>query len=745
MGLVYERRAVWFGWVAGFGLFWAGCGAGVKSTPPPSASPGPGLVGQKKMIDYPPTREEDPKDTLFGVAVSDPFRWLEDAGSPEVKAWMTAQDRFARDALAKISARDILSARLRQLFYVDSISPPQHLGGRYFYTRTHADREKGILYWKEGRDGAEQVLLDPNTMSENGSISLGVAVPTYDGKRLAYALRKNNADEAILYVMDVKSGKVSEVDVIEGAKYAHPSWTPGGDGFYYTWLPTDPKIPITDRPGFAQIRFHRLGTDPRKDPVVREHTGNPQSFLGADLSRDGRWLFLYVQHGWNRTDVYFQDLRKEPRAGKAFLPFAVEKDAQYQVIPWKGRFYIFTNEGAPRWRVFRADSERPRREQWKEIVPERADTVIENADLLGGRLALRTLHLASNRLEVRDLDGALVRDISLPGIGAAGLSGEPQDDEAYYWYRSFTTPLAIYRTSMKATKDGGDALFAEVKLPIDASPYTVEQVFYPSKDGTKISMFLVHRKDLKKDGGTPFLLTGYGGFAVSSLPSFSASLFPWLEAGGGYALPNLRGGGEYGEEWHRAGMLKQKQNVFDDFLGAAEFLIKQGYTRPRRLAIRGGSNGGLLVGAALVQRPSLFRAVICAVPLLDMLRYHLQGSGKTWVPEYGSAEDEAGFQTLLAYSPYHHVKAGEAYPAVLMMSADSDDRVDPLHARKMAALLQRRSGSDHPVLLRIEKHSGHGGADMVKQAVEQGADAYAFLMSELGMQPVSSPAPALDR
>ena len=387
--------------------------------------------------------------------------------------------------------------------------------------------------------------------------------------------------------------------------------------------------------------------------------------------------------------------------------------------------------------MFRVDPHKIERASWHEIVPERKDVVIENANVLGNALVVRTMKNASSGLEVRGLDGKLVRDVPLPGLGTiGGVVGDEDDDEAYFPFKSFTTTPRSYKTSIKK---GGAELFYEVKVPIDPSPYVVEQVWYPSKDGTKVSMFVVQRKDMPKDGTTPFLLTGYGGFQVSMTPSFNAGRFPWLDAGGGYALPNLRGGGEYGEEWHKAGMRENKQNVFDDFAAAAQWLIDNKFTRADELAIRGGSNGGLLMGAAITQHPELFRAVICEVPLLDMVRYHLFGSGKTWVPEYGSSDDPKEFGWLNGYSPYQKVKQGVKYPALLMMSADSDDRVDPMHARKMTAALQWAQGGspkdDRPVLMRIEKHAGHGGADLVRQAVEQSADSYGFLMYELGMKP----------
>jgi prolyl oligopeptidase len=681
----------------------------------------------------PPTRTVDVKDTLFGVEVRDPYRWLEDVRDPEVQAWMTAQDRAARAVLATVPGRDRLLHRFRELYYLDALSAPVHRGSRYFYTRRHADREKAVAYWREGASGEEHVLLDPNTMSADGSTSLGVWVPSWDGLQVAYALRKNNADEATLYVMDVASGRVSDVDVIEGAKYADPAWTPEGDGFYYTWLPTDPSIPAADRPGRAELRFHRVGTAPATDRRVREATGDPRTFLSVDLSRDGRWLFAYVSHGWNSTDVFLRDLagRDQP-----WRPLVTGRDALFSVQAWRDRFFILTNERAPRFRVMRADAARPQPEHWTEIVPEAKDAVIEDLRLLGGHLVLGYLKDATSRLEVRTLDGVRVREQALPAlVSTFGLTGNPDEDEAFFGYQSYTIAPEVHRLSVAS---GEARLWSAVKVPVEASAFEVEQVWYPSKDGTRISMFVVRRKEMPRDGRTPFLLYGYGGFSVSERPAFTTAFFPWLEAGGGFAVANLRGGGEYGEEWHRAGMLHRKQNVFDDFIAAAEYLQKSGYTRPDRLAIMGGSNGGLLVGAAMVQRPELFRTVSCGVPLLDMVRYHLFGSGKTWIGEYGSADDEAEFRTLFAYSPYHHV-ARAPYPSVLMTSADTDDRVDPMHARKMTGALQAATTSGRPVLLRIEKNAGHGGADMVKQAVELSADRYGFLMREVGLTPAGAP------
>lgn len=705
----------------------AGCASEPEVIPLPPEPPAP--VG----FPYPQSRVGTDADTIHGVSVADPYRWLEDASQAEVQAWMKDQDDTARTYLDKLPGRDQLAARLKELYYVDSVTAPYKRGKRFFYTRRLADKEKAIVYWREGEKGEEKVLLDPNAMTEASKVntSVGRWVPSWDGKRVAFTIKENNADESTLYVMEVDSGKKSEVDVIPGAKYASPSWTPKGDGFYYTWLPTDASIPVAERPGFAEVRFHKLGTDPSKDPVIHEKLGDPRKFLNVSLSRDGRWLFVYKWNGWTSVEITFRDLKN--RRQTDFAPFFQSDDAQAYVIAWKKDFFIVTNDGAPRWRVYRTASNKPERKDWKEIIPQHASDVIDEVEVVGGHLVVSYLRNAASAIQIRKLTGQVVRDVELPGIGATfGVRGNPDEDTGYYAFMSYTTPMEIYQTSIKS---GKTTLWNKVQVPIDASPYKVEQVWYESADKTKVSMFLVHRKDIPMDGSTPFLLYGYGGFQVSMKPYFNSGIYPWLEAGGGYAVPNLRGGGEYGEEWHKGGMLLEKQNTFDDFIAAASWLVDNKYTAPSRLAIQGGSNGGLLVGAAMTQRPDLFGAVICSVPLLDMVRYHLFGSGKTWISEYGSADDAEQFKALLAYSPYHKVKAGTLYPPTLLLSADNDDRVDPMHARKMAAALQaaHAANEDRPILLRIERDAGHGGADMIKQRVEQSVDTYSFLMKHLGL------------
>ena len=713
----------------------AGCSGGKSSTPATlPVDPEPELATMTMSQPeapaakpWPATRADLVSDAVHGKQIKDPYRWLEAERAPEVQQWMDAQDAFTRGELAKLPGRAELIERLKKLFYYDAISAPAHRKGRFFYTRKHADKEKTIVYWKQGETGAEQVLFDPNTWSTDGSVGLGGWWPSLDGKYVAYAKKQNNSDETVTHVREVATGK-DLPDVLPGTKYSGASWTPDGKGFYYTWVPpVSEQVTVADRPGFAEVRFHALGKDPATDSIVHPATKNPQSFIGGGISRDGHWLVVSIQHGWNSTDVYFKDARK-PAA--KWTPLVEKVDATYDVTIWRDRFYVTTNEGAPRYRVFAVDPKQPARAKWKEIVPE-SDATLESTSVIGEKLVLTYLRNAATEIEVHALDGKLVRKLELPPLGTAtGVTGNPDEDTGYIAYSSFTVPQVIYKTSIKS---GKATEWARVTLPIDTAGMETEQVFYPSKDGTKISMFIIRPKGAKRDGKNPTILYGYGGFNVNLTPGFASSRAVWIERGGVYAIPNLRGGGEYGEDWHRAGMLLKKQNVFDDYIAAAEYLIKEGWTSPRHLAISGGSNGGLLVGAAMTQRPDLFRAVICAVPLLDMIRYHLFGSGKTWIPEYGSADDPEQFAAIYAYSPYRRVvDAGpQKYPALLMDAADHDDRVDPMHARKFIAAVQANQTADLPVLLRIERNAGHGGADMVKQQVERVADQLAWLGQQL--------------
>ncbi len=688
-----------------------------KEMPPPTA-----MKPEQPEANTGETRREVVTEELFGHPIRDPYRWLEDASQDEVKTWMTDENAKARKYLDGLPEREALAARLKELIYVEARGAPVERGGRLFYWKKGADQEKAVHFVKLPKQ-TEKVLLDPNEMSTDGSVSIGDVVPSHDGKLVAYMLKANNADESDLHVMETDSKK--EIDLLPGLRYTTPSWTPDGKGFFYTWIPKDSTIAETDRMGYAEIRYHRIGDDVAKDEVFREKTGDPRKWQGANVSEDGKYLFATIAYGWSEMDVYVMSLKDKART---WLPLAVGTKATYSVDEYKDVFYVATDDEAPKKRVFSVNPKKLERKDWKLIIPEDPNAVINEIAIVGKKLAILYLENASSKLEVFELSGKKVRTVPLPEIGTATtLIGRQESDTAYFLFSSYTIPWEVHETSVKT---GKTSLFAKPDVPIDPSGLEVKQVWYPSKDGTKISMFIVAKKGLPLDGDNPTLLYGYGGFNISLTPGFNPMLIPWLERGGVYAVPNLRGGGEYGEAWHQAGMGKNKQNVFDDFIAAAEFLIHEKYTSRPHLAIEGRSNGGLLVGAAITQRPDLYAAVICGVPLLDMVRYHLVGIGKAWIPEYGSPEVKEELETLLAYSPYHHVKEGTEYPALLMLSADSDDRVDPMHARKFHAAIGHASRSGQPNLLRIEMHSGHGGADLRRSFLDQSVDELSFLLSE---------------
>jgi prolyl oligopeptidase len=673
------------------------------------------------------------------MAVSDPYRWLENAESPEVQQWARDQDAFARTRLANLPFREEIANRLRELSYVENVGIPRHAGSRLFFQKRDAHAEKSAVWVREGMSGPERVLLDPNAWSADGAVSLGAWNVSWDGSRCAYAVKANNSDEATIHVIDVATGVVSTVDVLEGAKYAWPSWTSRGDGFYYTRVPPAGTVPDADRPGYAEVRFHQLGSAPSTDPLVHARTGDPKTFISASMSKDGRWLLVATEHGWVRTDVEVMDVRAPRGRGSTWTPLVVGQDARYDVDVDGDRFFVRTNEGAPNYRLFRVEAAHLERSAWTEIVPERPDATLQGVSVVGHRIALAYVKDVASEIELRDENGKLVRNVDLPAVGSSsGLVGDVDDDLAYYAFQSFTFPSEIFQTNVLS---GATRSYYSLRVPVDASKYVAEQFFAKSADGTRIPFFVVRDARLAANGHSPTILSGYGGFSIPLTPVFSPSVFPWLERGGIWVVANLRGGSEYGELWHKHGMRHEKQHVFDDYIAVAEEMVHRGFTRPQDLVAMGSSNGGLLVGAAITQRPDLFGVALCGVPLLDMVRYPQFGSGKTWIEEYGDPSDPADFASLYAYSPIHHVTFGRRYPATLLLSADKDDRVDPVHARKFAAALQFAS-SGGPVLLRIEKHSGHGGADMVKASVDRIADEYAFALSQV--EPPSGAAPLLE-
>ena len=675
--------------------------------------------------DYPATRRGEDNDALHGVTVKDPYRWLEEPKLAEVQAWMTAQDALTRKELTALPERAGFAARLKQLLYLDALGIPFRRGDRLFYGQRHKEKEKSLVYWRPVAGGEPRVLFDPNTWSQGGTEGLGGFSISWDGRTAAYQRKQNNSDEATLHVIDVESGKEHAGDVIPGAKYASASWTPDGSGFYYTWLPTDPAIPTADRPGYAEVRFHKLGTDPKTDATVVPKLGDPTTFQSVDLSRDGRFLLRDVSHGWTSNDLYVRDLQ-DPKG--AFKPVVTGKTEHYEARQWAGKLFVKTTEGAPLGRIVSVDPLHPEPGNWQVLVPERKDQPMSGFSIVGGQLAVVFLRDATERIELFDLEGRFVREQTLPGPGStSGMIGLEDEPVAYYSYTSFNAPFQIHQVDLKT---GHTSLLFKLQVPADTSTLLVEQQFATSRDGTRVPYFVVSKQGVPRDGTAPALLNGYGGFLNNQTPYFSSSLLAWLEKGGVWASAVLRGGGEYGEPWHQDGMRSRKQNVFDDLFAVAEALVKTKVTSPAHLGVVGGSNGGLLVGAAVVQRPDLFRVALCGVPLLDMVRYHLFGSGATWISEYGSSADAEQFRALYAWSPYHHVVNGTAYPATLLLSADSDDRVDPMHARKFAAALQAATAGG-PVLLRIQRNAGHGGADQIAATIEQRADEYAFAWEHL--------------
>ncbi len=673
----------------------------------------------------PPTRVDDVAETMYGVRIPDPYRWLEEGGSAEVGRWVEAQNAYAGELLEARPGRRAVRKRLESLLSIGTIGAPEPRGGRYFYMKREGKSDQPILYVRDALRGADRALVDPNRLSKDGTATIDWWYPSEDGSLLAYGVSTSGDEKSTLRVIEVATGALRP-DTIPRTRYCSLAWLPDGRGFYYTRYPAPGELPAGGENYNRHVFFHRLGDDPAKDPKIFGKGRKPEEMIDISLSREGRYLVLGVAEGWARNDLYVRDVKNE---GAPLIPIAEGQDALFQGEVEGDTLYVLTNWGAPRFRLFAVDLRKPERDEWRLIIPE-GTAVLSQARYVGGRIAALYLKDASSRLTLFGLDGHKLQDVALPVLGTVEtVTGRHDGQEAFFDFSSFTLPPAIYRLDLRT---GISEIWERVPSDVDLSGFEVKQVFYPSKDGTRISMFLVHRKGLARNGDNPTLLYGYGGFNVNLTPSFSRANLLWLERGGVYAQPNLRGGGEYGEAWHRAGMLNRKQNVFDDFIAAAEWLIANRYTSKERLAIRGGSNGGLLVGAALTQRPDLFRAVLCGVPLLDMLRYQNFQIARLWIPEYGSAESEEAFRWLYAYSPYHHVAPGTAYPAVMITTAESDSRVDPMHARKMAARLQAATGSSsHPILLRTESKAGHGIGKPLSKLIDDATDEWTFLLWQL--------------
>jgi prolyl oligopeptidase len=673
------------------------------------------------------------EDTFAGHTIPDSYRWLEDADSVETQEFVRAELAYTRGVLDPLAGRDGIHQKLTELMSIGNIGTPQVGGKFYFHMRREGSQNQAVLLVREGVRGKDRVLVDVNPMSADGTVALDWWAPSDDGKYLAYGTSHGGSEESTLRIVETASGKLLP-DTIDRARHANVAWKKDNSGFYYGRTPKKGDVPAGEEVYHVKIFYHALGSDPGKDPLIFGERPSPQDVPVAQLADDeDRWLLITVYEGYTKTEMYLQDLK----AGRPAVEVTGGKDFIYSAEILKGQLYIFTNEDAPRYRVFRVDAQKPGREGWREIIPE-SDAVLKNVAIIHESLFALYEKNATSLLTIFSKDGQWLSEVRLPGLGSVTeIGGQWNSNEAFFGFQSFTVPPSIF--SIDFSKYESPSLWDRVEAPsIDPSAYDVKQVWYKSKDGTKVPMFVFHKRGLVLNGKNPTVLTGYGGFNISLTPSFAGDRYLWLEHGGVFAVANLRGGAEFGEDWHRAGMLEKKQNVFDDFIAAAEYLIAQKYTDKEHLAIRGGSNGGLLVGAAFTQHPELFRAVVCQVPLLDMLRYPHFQIAKLWIPEYGSADDPKQFDFIYAYSPYHHVKAGVEYPAILFMTADGDSRVDPMHAKKMAALMQAEAANgrsrERPIMLRIEPKAGHGVGKPITKQIEELTDVYSFLFWQLGVR-----------
>ena len=680
---------------------------------------------------YPAAPRGDVVDDYHGTKVADPYRWMEATDSPETKAWIAAERALTADALAQMPERAAIRARLTKLWNFPRSSLPGKEGGHYFFSKNDGLQNQSVLYVQDSLTSAPRVLIDPNTLSKEGTVALGLASASHDGKWLAYALKAAGSDWEDFYVRDIASGK-DTADHIQWVKFSGINWTRDSQGFFYTRYPDVPKgDKLFGKLLHPKIYYHRLGTAQSSDTLVFDLPEHPEWFLGAGVTDDGRYLTLYVrQPGITHNAIYYRDLvdPMHPRLDGPIVKLLAKFDASYGVVGNNGdTFYVNTTLGAPRSKIVSVDLRAPDAANWKTLIPESADN-LSSVQFIGGRFVVSYLHDAKSRLAVFAADGKPQGDIPLPGIGSvSGVSGRAEEAELFYDFSSFLTPPQIFRYDLDAQKGG---VFQETKIDFDPSRYVTEQVWYPSKDGTQIPMFLTHRKDLVRDGKSPTWLYGYGGFNITMHPEFSVPRLVWLEMGGIFAVANLRGGGEYGEAWHLAGTKARKQNVFDDYIAAADWLVAEKYTSHSRMVIQGRSNGGLLIGAVLNQRPDLAAVAMPQVGVMDMLRYHKFTVGAAWASDYGNSDTPEGFAYLVKYSPLHTIKPGADYPAVFMTTGDHDDRVFPAHTFKYAATLQAAvAGSSKPALIRIESNAGHGGSSgttPVSKTIEEWTDMYGF-------------------
>jgi prolyl oligopeptidase len=687
---------------------------------------------------YPATRRVDQIDTYHGVKVADPYRWLEAdvRESSEVAAWVKAENKVARAYLAAIPQRPAIEKRLTELWNYERYSLPRHDGGKYFYTKNDGLQNQEVLYVADSYNAEGHVLIDPNTWSKDGTVALSGISVTDDGRYLAYSQTDAGSDWQQIFVIDVETGKQLR-DHLKWSRFADIDWNKTGTGFYYTRYPVPKPGEKYQASALNQmVYFHKLGTKQEEDQLVYRRPDHPDWHFGVNVTDDGKYLMLSISRS---TDPQNQVLYRDAAAPSdaPFKELIGDFDNQFWFRGNEGtKFFFLTDLDAPTKRIVAMDIDHPGRDHLTEIVPSHKAT-LDAASILSGRIICQYMVDVLSQAEVYDLAGKPLGKIRLPGKGTVhGFGGKQSDKETFFAYTSYNMPASIYRYDVLANKS---ERVRQPHVKFNPNDFAVEQVFYPSKDGTRVPMILTYRKDLASANAhrpLPTLLYGYGGYNISLTPAFKPDYIAWVEMGGVLAIPNLRGGGEYGEQWHLAGKTLKKQNVFDDFIAAAEWLIKQGRTSREKLAIMGGSNGGLLVGAVEVQRPDLFGACIPMVGVLDMLRFQRFTAGQFWRDEYGHLENEDEFKALLAYSPYHNIKDGAEYPPTLVMTADTDDRVVPMHSFKFAAAMQRAQGSDAPILLRIESRAGHGHGTPVSKQIENAADRWAFLVKELGMEPI---------
>jgi prolyl oligopeptidase len=682
-------------------------------------------------MSYPVAPRGNVVDDYHGTKVADPFRPLEDPDSAVTRAWVEAQNKLTFGFLEKIPQRDSIRKRLTELWDYEKFGVPLKEGGRYFFSRNSGLQNQGVLYTTDSLEAEPRVLLDPNTLSSDGTVALAGLAVSDDGKYLAYGIAAAGSDWNTWKIRDVATGN-DLPDELKWIKFSGVDWSPDNRGFFYGRYP-EPK-PGEDLKGVnyhQKVYYHRINTHQTDDTLVWEDPENKEWRATANVTDDGKYLIVTIGKG---TDDKYRVLYRPFDQPKApFRHLVGDFDADYTAIDNEGSTIWFkTNKDAPRGKVIGIDTDRPESAHWTELIPQ-ADETLESVDVVGGHFIANYLKDAHTLMRVFDLKGKHVRDIELPGLGTAGgFAGKRRDAETFFNFNAFTAPSTIYRYEIAT---GKTTIWRRPKLTFDPSQYETTQAFFNSKDGTRIPIFLSHKRGLKRDGNNPTLLYGYGGFNVSLTPSFSPAALVWMEMGGIYAIPNLRGGGEYGESWHQAGTKLNKQNVFDDFIAAAEWLIAGKFTSPAKLAISGGSNGGLLVGACLTQRPELFGAALPAVGVMDMLRFHKFTIGWAWTDDYGSSEQPDQFRALYAYSPLHRIKPGTCYPPTLITTADHDDRVVPAHSFKFAAALQEAQSCDNPILIRIETKAGHGAGKPTAKIIEEAADRYAFLTRVLEMGP----------